>query len=234
MSDPDLASRHIGVLRNAARGGQERFLVALPDPVERQRIASALANEGFVLEVESTADALARLADESFDLAFLTLDDEGGNDPLAASRELRPFTDIVLITESDPVRCAAAFRREVASVLPRPLPEVDALLRAHVKRLAGFRRSRTRGLLVMNAFAGIRARDAGRRDRAGGGDRLDGGRRQERADDLRDRRRRAGARRRVGAGRVAARPTRWWSRCRPTTRWTPGSPRRARARRARR
>jgi len=156
MSDPDLASRHIGVLRNAARGGQERFLVALPDPVERQRIASALANEGFVLEVESTADALARLADESFDLAFLTLDDEGENDPLAASRELRPFTDIVLITESDADRCAAAFRREVASVLPRPLPEVDALLRAHVKRLAGFRRSRTRGLLVMNAFAGIR------------------------------------------------------------------------------
>jgi len=156
MSDPDLSSRHIGVLRNAARGGQERFLVALPDPVERQRIASALANEGFVLEVESTADALARLADESFDLAFLTLDDEGENDPLAASRELRPFTDIVLITESDADRCAAAFRREVASVLPRPLPEVDALLRAHVKRLAGFRRSRTRGLLVMNAFAGIR------------------------------------------------------------------------------
>ncbi len=156
MSDPDLASRHIGVLRNAARGGQERFLVALPDPIERQRIASALANEGFVLEVESTAEALARLADESFDLAFLTLDDEGERDPLAASRELRPFTDIVLITESDPDRCGAAFGREVASVLPRPLPEVDALLRAHVKRLAGFRRSRTRGLLVMNAFAGIR------------------------------------------------------------------------------
>ena len=113
MSDPDLASRHIAILRNAARGGQERFLVALPDPVERQRIASALANEGFVLEVESTADALARLADESFDLAFLTLDDEGENDALAASRELRPFTDIVLITESDPVRCddVATIRR---------------------------------------------------------------------------------------------------------------------------
>ncbi len=156
MSDPDLARRHIAILRNAARGGQERFLVALPDPIERQRIASALANEGFVLEVESTADALARLADESFDLAFLTLDDEGESDPLAASRELRPFTDIVLITESDPHRCGTAFGREVASVLPRPLPEVDALLRAHVKRLAGFRRSRTRGLLVMNAFVGIR------------------------------------------------------------------------------
>jgi len=30
------------VLRNAARGGQERFLVALGDGVERPRIASAL------------------------------------------------------------------------------------------------------------------------------------------------------------------------------------------------
>ena len=40
-------------------------------------------------------------------------------------------------------------------MLPRPLPEVEALLRAHVKRLSGFRRARTRGQLVLNAFAGI-------------------------------------------------------------------------------
>jgi CheY-like chemotaxis protein len=156
MSDPDLASRHLDVLRNAARGGQERFLVALPDPTERQRISAALANEGFVLEVESIGEALARLADESFDLAFVSLDEDAAGDPLAASRELRPFTDLVLISDGDTDKCAAAFGREVAAVLPRPLPEVDALLRAHVKRLAGFRRSRTRGLLVMNAFAGVR------------------------------------------------------------------------------
>src|SRR5882724_5416034 len=160
MSDPELdpatASRHLDVLRNAARGGQERFLVALPDPVERQRVGAALANEGFVLEVRTIDEALARLADESFDLAFVALDEDAAGDPLAASRELRPFTDLVLIADGDPDRCGAAFRREVAAVLPRPLPEVDALLRAHVKRLAGFRRSRTRGLLVMNAFAGVR------------------------------------------------------------------------------
>src|SRR5204863_5930169 len=53
-------------------------------------------------------------------------------------------------------RAGQAFAREVAAVLPKPLPEVDALLRAHVKRLAGFRRARTRGLLVMNAYAGIK------------------------------------------------------------------------------
>jgi CheY-like chemotaxis protein len=165
MADGDGSRRSVEVLRNAARGGQERFLVGLDDASERQRIAAALLSEGFVVEAESLSDALARLADESFDLAIMEMDlDLGvgvpqrvsGRDPLAASRELRPFTDVVLITESDPIRCGEAFAREVAAVLPRPLPEVDALLRAHVKRLAGFRRARSRGLLVLNAFAGVR------------------------------------------------------------------------------
>jgi CheY-like chemotaxis protein len=147
----------IEVLRTAARGAQERFLVGLADPAERQRIASALSGEGFVQEVESISDALARLADESFDLAVLDVPEQRvGRDPLATARELRPFTDIVLITESDPTVIGDAFGREVAAVLPRPLPEVEALVRAYVKRLAGFRRSRTRGQLVLNAFAGIR------------------------------------------------------------------------------
>src|SRR4051812_46013233 len=143
------------VLRNAARGAEERFLVGLPDPAERRRIATALAGEGQVVETPSTAEALAKLTDESFDLAFLTLTSSlgapsappaGAPDLLATWRELRPFTDVVLIADSDPARCAEAFGREVAAVLPRPLPEVEALLRAHVKRLASSRRMRTRGL----------------------------------------------------------------------------------------
>jgi CheY-like chemotaxis protein len=141
-------------------------LVALGDALERPRVAGALRSEGVVLEAESLSGALARLADESFDLAILDLpaaeldagaESRAGRDPLAASRELRPFTDLVLISDGDPVRCGRAFGREVAAVLPRPLPEVDALLRAHIKRLAGFRRARTRGLLVLNAFAGVKA-----------------------------------------------------------------------------
>jgi CheY-like chemotaxis protein len=157
MPSSDGARQPIEVLRNAARGGQERYLVGLADTGERQRIASALSSEGYVQEVESISDALARLADESFDVAVLDVPEQRvGRDPLAASRELRPFTDVVLITESDPTGCGDAFGREVAAVLPRPLPEVDALLRAYVKRLAGFRRSRTRGQLVLNAFAGVR------------------------------------------------------------------------------
>ena len=53
MSDADGSRQPQEVLRNAARGGQERFLVALGDSVERPRIASALNSEGFVLEVDS-------------------------------------------------------------------------------------------------------------------------------------------------------------------------------------
>lgn len=151
---------NLDLLRNAARGTEKRFLVGLPDAAERQRVVRALDGEGSVIETQSTAEALGRLADESFDLAFLGVqaDDAGGAaaDPLAAWRELRPFTDLVLIAPSDPERCAEAFGREVAAVFPRPLPEVDVLLRAHVKRLVGSRQVRTRGLLVLNAFNGIR------------------------------------------------------------------------------
>src|SRR3954447_11211454 len=162
MSDADGSRQPQEVLRNAARGGQERFLVALGDGVERPRIASALNSEGLVLEVGSVPEGLARLADESFDLAILELPDEQlqaaptARDPLAAWREMRPFTGLALIGGGDPTRAGQAFGREVAAVLPKPLPEVDALLRAHVKRLAGFRRARTRGLLVLNAYSGIK------------------------------------------------------------------------------
>src|SRR4029079_985773 len=162
MEEADGLRQPLEVLRNAARGGPERFLGALGDGLERPRIAGALNSEGFVLEVESVPEGLARLADESFDLAILDLPDEQlraaptARDPLAPWRELRPFTDLVLIGDGDPTRAGQAFAREVAAVLPKPLPEVDALLRAHVKRLAGCRRARTRGLLVLNAYAGIK------------------------------------------------------------------------------
>jgi CheY-like chemotaxis protein len=164
MADAEGSRRPLEILRNAARGAQERFLVALGDGTERSRIVNALNSEGFVLEVESVFEGLSRLADESFDLAILDLPAEGleaadgkpGRDPLAASRELRPFSDLVLISDGDPIRCGEAFAREVAAILPRPLPEVDALLKAHIKRLAGFRRARTRGLLVLNAYGGVK------------------------------------------------------------------------------
>jgi CheY-like chemotaxis protein len=131
------------------------------DATDRGRIAHALLGEGSIIETPSIAEALVHLADESFDLAFLTSDPGATgsgtpSDPLAAWRELRPFTDLVLIAPSDPTRCAEAFGNEVAAVFPMPLPEVDVLLRAHVKRLVGSRQVRTRGLLVLNAFNGIR------------------------------------------------------------------------------
>ena len=71
MSDGDGSRRATEVLRKAARGGQERFLIGLDDAADRQRIAQALSSEGFVQEVGSISEALVRLADESFDLAIL-------------------------------------------------------------------------------------------------------------------------------------------------------------------
>ena len=62
MPSSDGLRQPIDVLRNAARGGQERFLVGLADASERQRIASALSGEGFVQEVASISEALARLS----------------------------------------------------------------------------------------------------------------------------------------------------------------------------
>ncbi|HEY4183822.1 MAG TPA: response regulator [Polyangia bacterium] len=159
-ADPKAVLEH---LLNAARGSERRFLVGIADAAERQRIVDIVADEGQVVEATSTAAALQRLADESFDLAFLGADESPATenstttDPLATWRELRPFSDVVLIASSDPARCAQAFGREVAAVFPRPLPEVEVLLRAHVKRLVASRQVRTRGQLVLNAFNSFRA-----------------------------------------------------------------------------
>src|SRR3569833_370146 len=156
-ADPKAALEH---LLNAARGSRRRFLVGIADTDERRRIADILSDEGVVDEAPSTTAALRRLADESFDMAFRASpgpdDAPETKDPLATWRELRPFSDVVLIAPSDPVLCAQAFGREVAAVFPRPLPEVDVLLRAHVKRLVASRQVRTRGQLVLNAFNGVR------------------------------------------------------------------------------
>jgi CheY-like chemotaxis protein len=74
-------------------------------------------------------------------------------DPFATARELRPFADVVLLLGGDPERCSDFYAREVAALLTRPLPESDALFRAHLRWLASCRRARTRELLLGNAIA---------------------------------------------------------------------------------
>jgi len=148
----------VDALRHAARGGQERYLVGLANAAERQLVAQALAGDGLVVECATTREALARLADDPFDLAFLSDDPrsapttEAVDALLPVWREYRPFTDLVLLGRDDPEAVASAFAAEVSAVLPRPLPEVEALFRAHVRRLATGRRSRTRGLLILHAY----------------------------------------------------------------------------------
>ncbi len=128
-------------------------MVGLVNDRERQRVAAALSVEGMVVEARSTEMALERLADESFDLVVLDRDERLGTNPIAAARELRPFADLVLCLASDPAEVSDAFAHEVAAVLPRPFPDSDALLRAHLRWLASCRRSRSRGLLLGNATA---------------------------------------------------------------------------------
>lgn len=152
MADPRSAGL-FAALRAAARVSQERFLVGTGNEKERARIGEALAAEGTVLTADSSEQALDRLAEESFEMAFFDSDPvEGRRNPATAARELRPFTDLVFVADGDPVRCTELFAREAAAVLPRPLPASDALLRAHVRWLASCRRSRTRGLLLGNAL----------------------------------------------------------------------------------
>jgi CheY-like chemotaxis protein len=59
---------------------------------------------------------------------------------------------VVLLLGGDPERCSDFYAREVAALLTRPLPESDALFRAHLRWLASCRRARTRELLLGNAI----------------------------------------------------------------------------------
>jgi DNA-binding NtrC family response regulator len=151
MADPRSAGI-FAALRAAAHQGEERHLVGLRPERERQRIAGALTAEGKVLEAPSTRSALELLAAESFELAVLDLDEGQGWSALPAGKELRPFTDLVFVMVADPARCGDAYAAGAAAVVPRPLPENEALLRAHLRWLASCRRSRTRGLLLRNAL----------------------------------------------------------------------------------
>ncbi len=72
-------------LRAAARLSKERFLVGLTVDAERERIAAALGAEGEVVALASTARALERLAEESFDLVVLDQAEMEAN-VLAAAR----------------------------------------------------------------------------------------------------------------------------------------------------
>ncbi len=117
MPDSDGPRGPLEALRNAARGGQERFFVALSDRLERSRIAGALTSEGFVLEAESLSDALSGWpTNRSTWRSWIsppsgwTVEPGDGRDPLAASRELRPFSDLVLISDGDPARGGSGLR----------------------------------------------------------------------------------------------------------------------------
>ncbi len=141
-------------LAAAMRSGQDRFAVHATDSAEATRLIAALAFEGQAVGVETLARALALLSDKHLDLAVLDPQREPHDvDPLAAARELGSDVDIVTLMDADPARVSEAFASGVAAVLPRPLPDNDALLRAHIRWLASMRRSRARAAALRGALA---------------------------------------------------------------------------------
>ena len=202
--------------------------MALGDGVERPRIAGALTSEGFVLEVESVSEGagapgrrVVRPRDPGSARRASCSRRRAARDPLAASRELRPFTDLVLIGDGDPTRAGQAFAREVAAVLPQAAARgrrAAARARQAAGRLPARAHARPAGAERLRRHQGRAARPRtpswARRWTRWSREA------QARSDDRRARRRRAGARR---PGRSATTPT-------PT----PRSSGFARARRARR
>jgi CheY-like chemotaxis protein len=155
---PDSRSRGIhAALRAAARISEDRFVVGVSSDAERRRLVDALAAEGAVVDLPSTREALERLGSETFELAVLDFAEPGVGNPLAAAKERRPFADYVFLDGADPARTGEVYSGEAAALLPRPLPDSDALLRAHLRWLVSCRRARTRGLLIKNAVARHRA-----------------------------------------------------------------------------
>ena len=150
----DLRSAGIfAVLRAAAHEGEERYLVGAANASERGRIAGALGAEGRVTQAPSTAAAIERLGEGVFELAVLDTHEHAGFDPLAAAREVAPYADLVFLVEPDPGTVGALLAGGAAGVIPRPLPESEALLRAHLRWLAACRRSRTRARQLGLALA---------------------------------------------------------------------------------
>jgi CheY-like chemotaxis protein len=151
-SDPLLAS-----LRAAARTGDDAYLVSVVDERERARASSALALEGKVAEEVMLADALALIAARPFEIAIVDPDRQPHDvDPVAALGELGLATDLVFLLDGGPGHIGDAFLRGATGVLPRPLPDSDALVSAHLRWLASGRRSRSRAASVRAAFARIR------------------------------------------------------------------------------
>lgn len=129
--------------------GQDRFLLHAAEAGDAERLKAALSLEGQVVAARSLGEALGLLTEGPFELALLDPEREAHDvDPLAALRELGADVDVVALMEAEPARVSEAFARGAAAVLPRPLPENDALLRAHIRWLASSRRSRGRALAL--------------------------------------------------------------------------------------
>ncbi len=147
------AAAILSALRAAARSAESPFLLSVVDANDRGRIERALSAEGPVDARASLTDALERLSRQPAEIAVLEPDREDLDiDPITAASALSESTEVVLLIDSDPVRIGALFARAIHAVLPRPLPDNDPLLRAHVRWLVASRRARARGQAVAEVY----------------------------------------------------------------------------------
>ncbi|MCG5051868.1 MAG: response regulator [Myxococcales bacterium] len=148
------AAELFGALGRAVRSGQERFVLHARVGAEAARLAATMQLEGQIETADSLGQALALLGEQPFDFAVLDPEREALDvDPLEALRELGAKADLAFLMEPAPERVSEAFARGLAAALPRPLPENEALLRAHVRWLISLRRARSRGILLRGLLA---------------------------------------------------------------------------------
>jgi CheY-like chemotaxis protein len=144
MGDPRSAAL-FAALRAGLNLESMRHLVAVGAESEGQRIVAGLIGEGDVERAHSAATALAWHASADagapHDLLFTDL-------PELTAGDLARFapTEVMPLLPADIASCTSAFFAGAAAVLPLPLPESEALLRAHLCWLAAGRRSRQRAL----------------------------------------------------------------------------------------
>lgn len=145
-------------LRAALRSPDEAVLVNVTGESDRARLVSALGREAQVDVAVTLPDAIDRLGQHRYQLAIIDLPGEVSDVDLGlVLREVGARTEIVAVCAGEPQEVLRAFSMGAHTVLPRPLPDSDALLKAHLRWMTGNRRSRVRGAALRGLLERHRA-----------------------------------------------------------------------------
>ncbi len=131
MGDPRLPAL-LATLRAALPTPDDvRLLIGLPDERERRVVEAALGSARGVTVASGAPDLLRRMEREPHDLVLADVDS------LPAAAAIPPSIERLVVGPGDPDLCARLFSDGATAVLPRPLPSMESLLRAHLRWLIG-------------------------------------------------------------------------------------------------